>query len=101
MDKGYMCHLAHVIRPYSQPFVVYVVYLKSRFISLLLRDFAADCMCFVETKDPFRLLYQVCTEEDKKKLCEAYLHNIEVLNVGNWDPNPLVGDVQLRAFFPS
>ena len=50
MDKGYMCHLAHVMRSYSQPSIVYVVYLKSQFISLLLRDFATDYMCFVETK---------------------------------------------------
>ena len=101
MDKGYMCHLAHVMRSYSQPSIVYVVYLKSQFISLFLRAFVVDCMCFVETKDQFRLLYQVCTEEDKNLLCEVYLHNLAVLDVGNWDPNPLVGDVQLRAFFPS
>ena len=69
---GYMCHLAHVMRYYSQPSIVYVVYLKIQFISLLLRDFAADCMCFVETKDQFSLLYQVCTKEDQNLLCEAY-----------------------------
>ena len=80
---------------------MYVVYLKSQFISLFLKDFAADCMCFAKTKDQFRILYQVCTEEDKKLLCEAYLHNLVVPDVGNWDPNPLVGDVQLRAFFTS
>ena len=93
MDKGYMCHLAHVMKSYSQPSTMYVVYLKSQFIFLLLRAFAANCMCFVETKDQFKLLYQVCTEEDKKLLCEAYAHNLAVPDVGNWDPNPLVGDV--------
>ena len=50
-------------------------------------------MCFVETKDQFRILYQVCTEEDTNLLCEGFIHNLAVSDVDNWDPNPLVGDV--------
>jgi len=35
--------------------------------------------------------------EDKAKLAEFYLHNMALINMSLWDPNPVLGDLQLMA----
>lgn len=37
------------------------------------------------------------SSEYKAKLLEFYLHNLALPNMNSWDPNTVVGDVQLMA----
>jgi len=37
------------------------------------------------------------SSEDKAKLSEFYLHNLALPNITSWDPNIVVGDMQLTA----
>jgi len=35
--------------------------------------------------------------EDKAKLAEFYLHNMDLTDMNLWDPNAVLGDLQLMA----
>jgi len=37
------------------------------------------------------------SSEDKAKLSKFYLHNLALPNLNSWDPNTVVGDVQLMV----
>ncbi len=42
-------------------------------------------------------LFNTNSSEDKAKLSEFYLHNLALPNITSWDPNTVVGDMQLMA----
>jgi len=45
----------------------------------------------------FAALCGSSSSEDRAKLSEFYLHNLALPNMNAWDPNTVIGDVQLMA----
>ena len=52
----------------------------------------------VETKDPFIVDFSISNDEEQDFFCELYMHNMVMTDYEDWDPNPHVGEVQLREF---
>ena len=44
------------------------------------------------------ILYKECDEDGMNLVCELYQHDLTMKKISKWDPNPLVGDLQLQAF---
>ena len=52
----------------------------------------------IETEDQFIASFSRSNEEEQDILCELYMHNLVMIDYEYWDPNPGVGDIQMRAF---
>jgi hypothetical protein len=48
--------------------------------------------------EDFVSIYLSVDMKDQNLLCELYLYNFILPDNARWNPNPKVGDVQLRAF---
>ena len=49
----------------------------------------------------YRQFIDLCdqrTLEERAKISEFYLHNLTLIDLNVWDPNPKLGDLQLMAF---
>jgi hypothetical protein len=95
-----MCHLAYVLISCRLPSPVYSIYLKEHKYFLQLRALAIDNPSYIATTDQFLQLYFNSEEDDKNLLCELYQHNLVLSELHDWDPNPHVGDIQLRHLLP-
>ena len=51
-----------------------------------------------ETQDQFIASFYRSNTEDQDFLCELYMHNLIMIDYEDWDPNPHVGELQLREF---
>ena len=51
----------------------------------------------IETEDQFIVVFSRSNDE-QDFLCELYMHNLVMTKYEDWDPNPHIGEVQLREF---
>ena len=51
----------------------------------------------IETEDQFIASFSRSNDEEQDFLCELYMHLV-MTDYEDWDPNPHVGEVQLRVF---
>ena len=98
LDRDYIYHLGHTMIQYSLPSPIYFVFLKRELISLQTYAFTSGAMCSSNTIDQFLALYKCLYEKDKNLLCELYQDDLVVRGYTEQDPNPYLGDVQIRPF---
>jgi len=82
----------------KEPSRYYPLILHDRWAGFRLRQLAARQPHEVKQLDDFVNMYLSVEMKDHNLLCEIYLHNFILPDNARWNPNPGVGDVQLRAF---
>jgi len=80
------------------PSQIYSIFLKSQMASLHVCALVAGASCYINFVDQFLALYNIMGEEDKNILCDLYQFDMVMTWHTEWDPNPYVGDVNIRAF---
>jgi len=80
-----------------QPAKSYAVYLKDQWLQFHINTLAQRGTTPFQNYHQFMALCDNSSLEEKAKLSEFYLHNLALPNMNSWDPNVVVGDVQLMA----
>jgi hypothetical protein len=76
----------------------YPLYLHDQWAAFRLRQLATEQPHEINQPDDFVSIYVFAEMKDQNLLCELYIYNFILPNNARWNPNPGVGDVQLRAF---
>ena len=75
----------------------YALYLKEQWLQFQIKTLAQRGTMPFQHYKKFIDLYDQSTMEDRVKISKFYLHNLAVINLNVWDPNPKIGDLQLFA----
>lgn len=75
----------------------YGLYLREQWLQFQINTLAQRGISQIQNPQQFVDLCNNSSSEDKANLSEFYLHNLALPNVTSWDPNPVVGDMQLMA----
>ena len=75
----------------------YALYLKDQWLHLQINTLAQRGIIPFQNFHQFAALCGSSSFEDKAKLAEFYLHNFALPNMNTWDPNTVIGVVQLMA----
>jgi len=75
----------------------YALYLKYQWLHIQINTLAQRGMTPFQDYGKFMHLCDNSSAEDKAKLSEFYLHNMELLDMNLWDPNSTLGDLQLMV----
>ena len=97
-EKEYMNYLSHSMRNLRPPSNLYSVFLNEQLIYFRLSMVTMGYNDHIETKDRFIAAFFRSNNEEHDFLCELYMHNLVMTDYVDWDPNPHVEEVQLRAF---
>ena len=81
-----------------QPAKYYGLYLWDQWLQFQINALAQRGISQVQDPQQFTELCNISSSGDKAKLAEFYLHNLVLPNVTAWDPNTVLGDMQLMAF---
>ena len=81
-----------------QPAKSYGLYLRDQWLQFQINALAQRGISQLQDPQQFTALCNSSSSEDKTKLSEFYLHNLALPNMTTWDPNIVVGDMQLMAF---
>jgi hypothetical protein len=81
-----------------KPSCNYSLFLMERLMWFQLRSIIEGKPYEVISSIDFMQTFEVASTKDQHFLCEAYFHNEAILENRTLNMNPLVGDVQLRAF---
>jgi len=81
-----------------QPAKSYGLYLRDQWLQFQINALAQRGISQVQDPQQFTELCNISSSGDKAKLAEFYLHNLVLPNVAAWDPNTVLGDMQLMAF---
>ena len=81
-----------------QPAKSYGLYLGYQWLQYQINALAQRGISQLQDPQQFTALCNSSSSEDKAKVSEFYLHNLALPNVNSWDPNIVVGDMQLMAF---
>ena len=81
-----------------QPAKSYGLYLRDQWLTFQINALAQRGISQVQDPQQFTELCNISSSGDKAKLAEFYLHNLVLPNVTSWDPNTVLGDMQLMAF---
>lgn len=73
----------------------YGLYLRDQWLQFQTNALAQRGISQIQNPQQFTDLCNSSSTEDKAKLSEFYLHNLSLPNVTSWDPNTVVGDMQL------
>jgi hypothetical protein len=74
------------------------LFLHDRWATFRLKQLAAGQPHEIKQPDDFVIIYVSTEMKDQNMLCELYLYNFILPDNDHWNPNPGVGDIQLRAF---
>ena len=80
-----------------QPAKSYILYLKDQWLQFQINTLTQRGTMPFQDYQQFMILCESSSSEEKAKLSEFYLHNLALSNMNSWDPNTVVGDVQLMA----
>lgn len=80
-----------------QPAKSYGLYLREQWLQFQFNTLAQRGTSQIQNPQQFMDLCNNSSVEDKAKLSEFYLHNLLLLNETSWDPNTVVGYMQLMA----
>ena len=80
-----------------QPAKSYGVYLKDQWLQFQINTLAQRGITPFQNYHQFAALCGGSSSEDSSKLTEFYLHNFTLPDMNAWDPNTVIGDVQLMA----
>ena len=81
-----------------QPAKSYGLYLRDQWLQYQINALAQRGISQLQDPQQFTALCNSSSSKDKAKLSEFYLHNLALPNVTTWDPNTVVGDMQLMSF---
>ena len=93
-----MNYLACSMRNLRPPSNIYSVFLKEQLIYFRLSMVTMGYNDHIEIEDQFIASFFRSNDEEQDFVCELYMHNLAMTDYEDWDPNPHVGEVQLRAF---
>ena len=93
-----MNYLAHSMRNLRTPSNLYSMLLKENLIYFRLSIVTMGYNDHIETEDQFSVAFSRSNDEEQDFLCELYMHNLIMVDYEEWDPNPHVGELHLRAF---
>ena len=80
-----------------QPAKSYALYLKDQWLQFQINTLAQRGITLFQHYHQFSTLCGSSPSEDRTKLAEFYLHNFTLPDMNAWDPNMVLGDVQLMA----
>ena len=80
-----------------QPAKLYALYPKDQWLQFQINTLAQRRITPFQNYHQFVALCDSISSEGKAKLEEFYLHNLALPNMNAWDPNTVIGDVQLMA----
>ena len=80
-----------------QPTKSYALYLKDQWLQFQINILAQKGITPFQNCHQFAALCGSSSSEDRAKLSEFYLHNFALPDMNAWDPNTVIGDVQLMA----
>ena len=75
----------------------YALYLKDHWLQFQINTLAQSGITPFQNYHQFAALCGSSSSEDRAKLAEFYLHNFALPNMNAWDPNTMIGNVQLLA----
>jgi len=81
-----------------QPAKSYGLYLRDQWLQFQINALAQRGISQVQDPQQFTELCNISSSGDKAKLAEFYLHNLVLANATSWDPNTVLGDMQLMVF---
>jgi len=80
-----------------QPAKSYALYLKGQWLQFQINTLAQRGITPFQNYHQFAALCSSSSSEDRAKLSKFYLHNFALPNMNAWDPNTVIGEVQLMA----
>jgi hypothetical protein len=83
---------------YIAPYQIHLIYLHDRWTQFRIKQLSNGRIHKIVTLKDFITTFLQVEDHDKNLLCELYLFNFVIPDHTRWNPNPFVGDVQLRDF---
>jgi len=80
-----------------QPAKSYALYLSDQWLQFQINILAQRGTTPFQNYHQFAALCRSSSSEDRAKLAEFCLHNFALPDINAWDPNIVIGDVQLMA----
>ena len=73
----------------------YDVYLKEQWLLFQIKTLASHGSLPFQDCREFMDFYKQANMDDQEKMAEFYVHNLVLKNLDTWDPNSIMGDMQL------
>ena len=75
----------------------YAMYLKEQWLLFKIKNLASHGSLPFQDCRQFMNFYKKAKMADQEKMAEFYVHILVLTNLDIWEPNPIMGDMQLMA----